>query len=188
MSTSRASMLKNLRHKTFILPFSFVFCMLQMGLLVFLINYSAQNQLSFYYKSQSRWLSIMEKASVGFMMDYAETKDHIALYHYAKNNPLYLWDIAGDGFYHALTVYTPINLKVSQIEWVAVHYLLKEKTLDALVFPTFETRLNLTSQHKVKMVPHAYVKEAKAVYQYLYDINTKKLSAQKISIPCNEND
>lgn len=169
------------------MPFSLVFSMLQLSLLLSLAFSIHQQGTINHYKTLSRSFVQMEKASRLLLVEMINSKGHIPTSQWISQQITYWWDLDGDGYFDAVSVFSNINLKSTQIEWISIHYILKEKYLVPTPLPLFETRISLSLKRNAKMINHRYVHDSKAVYQYMYDINAHKLSASKISIPSNEN-
>jgi hypothetical protein len=169
------------------MPFSIVFSLLQLSLLLFLISTIHQQGLINHHKNLSETFVQMEKASRVLLIEMISRKGHIPTSQWISQQVTYWWDLDGDNCYDSVSVFSNINLKSTQIEWVAVHFVLEEKYAMPIVLPLFETRISSSSNRKVKMINHKYVCTSKAVYHYIYDISINKLSASKISIPTNEN-
>ncbi len=180
-------MLKKRRTNAFILPFALVFCMIQLALLLLIHTSTVQQGLSFAYSKRSQSLMAMEKASRKLVIDLIAEIGHIDTYHFIAQQSCYYWDLSADGKWDAVTIFSGINLKSAEIEWVSAHYLLKEAQADLPNLPLFDTRLSTTSSRRVKMVPHGHVVDVKALYKYIYHVTHNTLKTEKISIPVNEN-
>lgn len=169
------------------MPFSIIFSLLQLSLLFFLVASIQQQGKIIQYRELSVSFVQMEKASQRLMLEMIAQKGHIETSQWISQRVTYWWDLNGDNYFDAVSVFSLVNLKSTQIEWVAIHYVLNEKYPVQVILPLFETRIIPTSPKRAKMIHHSYVRNAKAVYQYVYDINLNKLNASKISIPTNEN-
>lgn len=183
----KLGLFKNPKKAGFIMPFSLVFSMLQLSLLLSLAFSIRQQGTISHYKTLSGSFVQMEKASRLLLVEMIKRKGHIPTSQWISQQITYWWDLNGDSYYDAVSVFSNINLKSTQIEWISIHYVLNDKYLVPTPLPLFETRISLNSNRKAKMINHRYVRDSKASYQYVYDVNTHQLSASKISIPSNEN-
>jgi hypothetical protein len=183
---NKAGTLLNHKKASFIMPFSLIFSFLQLSLLLLLISYSQQQGLVVQYKELSNSFVHMEKASRTLMLKMIQSKGHIETSQWISQQATYWWDLNGDSFFDAVSVFSLVNVKSDEIEWVAIHYVLKDRYSAPLTLPMFETRIVLTSPKRAKMIHHAYVRNAKAVYRYVFNLTQSNLSPAKISIPTNE--
>jgi hypothetical protein len=168
------------------MPFSIVFSMLQLSLLIFLIASIQQQGKIMQYRELSISFVQMEKASQKLMLEMIASKGHIETSQWISQRESYWWDLNGDSYFDAVSVFSLVNVKSNEIEWVAIHYVLNEMYSVPETLPLFETRIIPTSPRRAKMIRHSYVRNAKAVYRYVYNISQNKLSPVKISIPTNE--
>ncbi len=186
MFTSRAGLLKNRKHKAYVVPYALAFCIIQLGLIVALNANQRQQGIFYHYQNLSFKYDALENSSKRVMINIIQKDGHISASQYINDNPVQYWDTNGDLQWDGATVYSLINLRSDEIDWVAVHYILKKPYIEKPDLPIFDVRLAHNINRRVKMLPHGYVKDAKAIYRYAYNTTSEELVVTKISIPVNE--
>jgi len=178
--------LTNRNYKAYVLPYALVFCIIQLGLIVALNSSHHQQGLFYQYQELSFKFDALELSSKRVMISIINKDGHISTSHYINDNPVHYWDTNGDSRFDAATVYSLINLRSNEIDWVAAHYILKHPYDEKPDLPLFDVRLAPNINRRVKMLPHNYVMNAKAMYRYVYNTDTQRLVVTKTSIPVNE--